>query len=191
MKKVLKWVVGIVVVIIVLFIVSAAISGIKDSGNDEVASTTESSSKTVETKESEPTIETTEEESTDKVVEFSESDEFSFTDSTIIPQKATISKEDGKSYLTLEFFWRNDSFKKAVPFNAAAAIDAFQGEGKLTDIDNQVGNPDSPFYYPNAVGGELSEKVVYELNDDETPAEFTFVPMDAYSDSHKIVIDVK
>lgn len=145
--------------------------------------TTEVSSESTE----ESTVES--EVAEDAVVTFERDEAFSFTDVTIKPQKVTLTEEDGTYFAVLEFRWVNDSLSDTSKFTGAiTGIDVRQNGELLSEVSGAYADTDSDVHFPNAVGGEWGVKLTYELLNAEDEIEFTFVPVDEYSDSETITV---
>lgn len=186
MKKVLTWIVGIVVVFGIIGNMMGDEEPTEEVATDE-PETEEATKEETETVEADPMEEET------NTNEIKLDDELLFGEFKVNMKDINVYEEDNKTYADLSFSWLNQSNDGKKTFMQLSLLDVKQGDNILEettgagDIEN---SNSSDVYFPNAQNGEWTVELTYELVNDE-PLTIIFTPMNDVEDSQEVNIDIK
>lgn len=196
MKKIMMWVVGIVVVF-------AIIGNI--FGDDEQTTKEEPKQKVEEAsankEESEPEKEESKEEpqpkkedTSNKAIEVN--DELTFGEFTLKMNEVSVYEKDGKILADISFDWLNQAGDGEKMFMSVSLLDVMQGENILEETTGAwdvMNKNSSDVYFPNAENGVKTVELTYELANKEDPLTIVFQPLNELveEDGQEIILDIK
>lgn len=192
MKKILTWIVGIVVV----FGIIGNIFDDEETSEEpaeEVAAEVEDNSDEIEVEpEEEPEKEPEQEKTTEKEIEINE--ELLFGEFGVSMNDIRIYEEEGKTFADISFDWLNQAGDGEKMFMSISLLTIYQGEDHLEettgawDVENRNS---SDVYFPNAQNGEWTIDLTYELNDKDEPLRIVFTPLNEFNeDKQELTIDI-
>ncbi|MFJ6210619.1 hypothetical protein [Lysinibacillus sp. NPDC092081] len=119
--------------------------------------------------------------------------ELIFVKYKVTVNKAKVYEKKGKLLVDIKLDWTNKVLPDKTSFFVASFLDVKQGDKELVEI-NDAWNPEnkltSDVFFPNALGGEWSIDLTYELENKDTPIDLTFTPKTETEDSETVTIDL-
>lgn len=115
-------------------------------------------------------------------------EELLFLDHRVKIKQVKVYEKDEKLLIDIPIDWINHSFPDKTTFFRANSLDVHQGESLLEEVNNAWANKNSNVYFPNAVGGEWTVDLTYELVDESTPVRLDFIVFSEYDKNQEITI---